>query len=87
MSKLAKVIYFSVFFGAVTTGCSVNYERASMSSGLIGCPPSDLKIEGGEIGWQTDTWTASCNGKKFYCTYRSSYSLDNDVQCKEALMK
>jgi hypothetical protein len=68
----------------VTTGCS-DYARASMTSGLVGCSPAELRIEDSEIGWQTDTWTANCNGKRFYCTYLSSYSLDNNVQCKEAL--
>lgn len=78
---------FLVFLMVSVSGCSVDYARASMTSGLIGCSPSDLRIEEGEIGWQTDTWTASCGGKKFYCTYLSSYSLNNNVQCKEAIVK
>lgn len=65
-----------------TTGCAT---RAGISSAEIGCPPDEIVIKDASMGWQTNTWTAQCRGKTFYCTYVSGYNLGNRSACKEEL--
>ena len=44
--------------------------RQTASSGFVGCPPSEIEIADNE----KLTWTASCKGKKFYCSATASVS-------------
>jgi hypothetical protein len=49
---------------AVLTGCGPNLQ--AMSSGFIGCPPSEIAIS--DENDSSGTWTAACRGRTFYCT-------------------
>lgn len=54
----------------VLAGCAgvgeriVSDERRSISSGFIGCSPTEIAI----VNTGNTTWTATCKGKVFYCT-------------------
>ena len=56
------------------------HPRQQESSGLIGCPPSEVVLSDLKSGWSSVTWTATCRGKTFYCTDKHG-----DVQCSPAL--
>jgi hypothetical protein len=43
---------------------TIDEERQSASSGLIGCPPKAITVS----DHQRYTWTAQCAGRTFYCT-------------------
>lgn len=47
------------------SGCA---SRETVTSGIIGCPPSEVVVTEGDMGWTTNTWRASCRGKSFYCS-------------------
>jgi hypothetical protein len=48
-------------------GCGPNL--AAASAGQIGCPASDIKITDDNPGWGTRTWTATCAGRTYQCSY------------------
>lgn len=75
----------AVFVCLVASGCASHGPRAAYSAGEIGCPPSEIVISDGDVGWTTNTWTASCRGRVFYCTYSSSQNLNSKVTCREGL--
>jgi hypothetical protein len=64
------------------SGCAAyDSQLRGKSSGLIGCPPSRIVIENDEGGFTGHTWTAICNGKKFYCRE----SVKDAPVCKQAI--
>lgn len=81
MKKLVIILFFAFTFA----GCATHGTRAAITSGEIGCPAAEIKISDGDMGWTTNTWTANCRGKTFYCTYTSSMNLGSKTQCKEEI--
>lgn len=57
--------------------CGANLQSAS--SGKVGCAPREITISDDDGGWGTRTWTASCHGKRFFC----SATGENAISCKE----
>lgn len=53
----------SIIFGCVSTAA---YQRAT--SGKIGCAPDDIEITENT----RDAWTATCKGRKFFCSVTGS---------------
>jgi len=79
--KFTILIIVSLLFA----GCASQGTRAAMTSGEIGCPVSELQISDGDMGWTTNTWTATCRDKTFFCTYTSSYNMNSRTQCTEGI--
>ena len=52
-------------------GCTSHGQREAMTSGAVGCPTGAIQISEGDMGWTTNTWTARCNNRTYYCTYIS----------------
>jgi hypothetical protein len=51
------------------TGCvAVMGDLPTISAGLTGCPPNTIAIHDEDMGYFNDTWTATCQGRTFYCT-------------------
>ena len=70
------------------SGCSTTPLRTAVTSGEIGCPTTELQIRDGDMGWTTNTWTATCRGKTFYCTYTtSSLGMGARTVCKEEIAR
>lgn len=42
------------------------YQR--YSSGSVGCPPNEIGISDQSERFVGSTWTATCRGKRFYCS-------------------
>jgi hypothetical protein len=70
--------------------------RQSVSSGQIGCDPSEISISQGEThlgyGENAETWVAECQGRRFYCSRLNTATgtgkdagIASQVSCKEAL--
>ena len=58
-----------IFLLAISvSGCAAHGTREAVTSGLIGCPPSEIQISDADTGWTTNTWKARCRGKVYYCT-------------------
>jgi hypothetical protein len=72
----------SVIVAAVLSvaGCSANL--AEVSSGRIGCAPSEITIADESSGWNASSWTAICNGKEYFCSAASGGWGAVDVDCK-----
>lgn len=68
-----------IIIAAALSGCAgfetAHEVRATASSGLIGCPVSEIATSDHE----KLTWTATCRGKVFYCTAAGNQG------CAEAL--
>jgi hypothetical protein len=64
----------------VLSGCGVKEKQArSMSSGFTGCTPDANAISEYESHFGgLATWTATCNGKKYRCSFA------NVASCAEA---
>lgn len=61
-----------VAIALAVTGCA---SREEMTSGEIGCPPNEIVITDGKMGLATNTWTATCRGKTFYCRNSDHYGF------------
>ncbi|HEX2879512.1 MAG TPA: hypothetical protein VHO25_08235, partial [Polyangiaceae bacterium] len=61
-------------------GC-VSLQAAS--SGQIGCSEDEITITDDDVGWSSRTWTATCRGKRFFCTAVSTGKDSSQVNCKE----
>ena len=51
---------------ALLPGCSPLRQG---SAGQIGCPPQEIVIADAKHGWSAATWTASCRGHTYHCSY------------------
>lgn len=67
----------------VLAGCGASALR-SASSGEVGCSPQEIEIADDEGGWGTRTWTATCHGKRFFCSAVAGGSGGSTVACKAA---
>ena len=79
-----KVGYRRILFAAViaAAGCG---SLQSVTSGQVGCPEGDIKILDENRGWSTTTWTAECNGHRFFCTTQAGGNNSMQTTCKEAV--
>lgn len=68
---------------AALSSCATPQFR-SISSGEIGCAPTDIAITNESIGATVHTWDASCKGRTFHCAMRVGPGA-NGHSCKEAL--
>ena len=62
---------------AFTMGCG---DLQNVTAGHVGCAPSDITISDESTGWQSASWVATCNGKRYFC----SGAGQGNVSCKEA---
>jgi hypothetical protein len=82
-----KWLYFGLLAAVSVSACATPEQREqkrkakvekengmlqSHTSGLIGCPPSEISIsDHSPATWNKDvTWSATCRGQKFYCNRR-----------------
>ncbi len=63
------------------SGCAMHAEKASLSSGQIGCAPSNISISEDSVTFNTASWKATCKGKTFYCVRRAY----EDTNCTKEL--
>ena len=54
----------------ISEGCG--HDRPAMSSGSVGCAPDRIAVSEEHSGWSTDTWAATCDGQKFWCSYSTT---------------
>lgn len=85
MSRTVKVLLSVITLCLISSGCASSGPRAAYTSGQIGCSPSEIVITDGDMGWTTNTWTATCRDKTFYCTYSTSYNYASRTTCTEAV--
>ena len=65
--KVVRVSLMLVLTSLAIAGCGSGALR-TVSSGQIGCAPSEVEITDDEAGWNTRSWTATCGGKRYYCS-------------------
>jgi uncharacterized protein YceK len=53
------------------TGCA---SLAGVSAGHVGCPQEEITISNEQTDWTTKTWTATCGGRSYICTYATTGS-------------
>lgn len=66
--SVASILAFSI------AGCMTNPNISKdLSSGQIGCSPSDITIENETASMGgTHTWTAICKGEQYICNYHTT---------------
>lgn len=58
---------------------------ARRSSGVIGCSSDDIQITNESVGALGDhTWTASCQGRTYFCSMNTAEKGAANVSCKES---
>ena len=62
--------------GCANFTMSLIEQRKVVSSGQIGCKPSEIDIQDNE----RYTWTAICKNKSFYCTIAQTASCKEEVK-------
>ncbi len=79
-------------------GCAAPLNE--ITSGRIGCSPDEISIVETDGGWKTQTWTATCRGRTYYCSELRDATLHSgfvngapvtlfgnqvaDISCKES---
>ena len=61
----AKILFLGLGFATLTAGC---YSLPAATSGQIGCAEKDITIADEEQNFGSKTWTATCEGKTYYCS-------------------
>ena len=84
MKKLLAVLLCLGFAGCATFSWTQYFQ--TQSSGIVGCPTSDIKISGVKAAnYRQDnfplSWQAQCNNKIYYCSQSTERSA---VSCTEA---
>jgi hypothetical protein len=72
---------FAAVILLLTTGCG---SLESVTSGQIGCAPSDITISDQGSGWNTSSWVATCHGKEYFCSSASNGPYSSQISCKRA---
>ena len=67
----------------VLLGVSGCFDKLAATSGQVGCAPSDVEISDEESGYRSDTWSATCHGEHFYCSFVAAGS-SGQVSCHPA---
>jgi len=49
-----------------------------LTAGKIGCPPGGITISEAQIGAERASWTATCQGKQYFCAAEDTF---RDVSC------
>jgi len=73
-------ILLTLVIAAFLNGCTIN--KVKYTSGLIGCPENEIVVTESSGGLMANTWTAKCQDRVFYCTYRSASRVD----CTESIV-
>ena len=78
---MSRRLILLAFTTAVLAGCAASPERLqSTSSGLVGCPSSEITTSKYKMTATTSEWVAECNGHKFVC---SATDMLKDARCTE----
>ncbi len=66
MKKRMIAVLSTVF---VISGCAElrHQQQKDITSGMAGCPASEVELLGETMNWTSGTWTAKCRGKTFHC--------------------
>ena len=81
MNKLLFIVGILLLSGCART---ISFYQ-DITSGEIGCSPKQIEITNLEeirFGYPRITWTATCKGKKYYCT-RDSSGKSSQTSCAE----
>jgi hypothetical protein len=63
-----------------TSGCAA--QLRATTSGKIGCPEQEVTISDvSPVRLGPATWTATCRGKRFYCSQTSTGKESADISC------
>ena len=59
-------------------GCAT---LADVSSGHVGCPPSQIRISNDSYSYGSRTWTATCHGRQYACSAVATGRDNSQVNC------
>lgn len=77
-----RYLTFTLPLTLILTGCGAMNWHERVTSGIIGCPETEMVLTDESTGIASDTWTATCRGKTFYCVY-----MRGSTSCAPALPK
>lgn len=76
-----KYLMLSISVALMLSGCMTTASMQGMSSGQIGCAPTDIKISDVDYSANVNTWTAECNHQQYYCAIVSISDNNDQVSC------
>jgi len=82
--KKVTLVLFAIF---LLSACATTREEhfARTTSGVIGCPPEEIKITNIQKDYSYTYYSAECRGKKFRCSQWGIYGDSTPPQCKEEI--
>jgi hypothetical protein len=80
MKSLFNMAVICVFSFTMTGCAAVMGDLPTISAGYTGCPPNLITIQDENMGYFSDTWTAKCQGRVYYC----SRQVRGSTVCTEA---
>lgn len=85
-SAAAGTLLISLVVAGSNLGCIRSL--AEQTSGRVGCPTSAVRISEQRQGFNNRTWTATCRGRRFYCTETQRPNgmggRNSDTDCTES---
>lgn len=72
----------SLTLALLLSSCGAMNWHERVTSGIIGCPETEMVLTDESTGFVSDTWTATCRGKSFHCVY-----MRGSTSCAPALPK
>lgn len=77
----ATILFLGLGSVTLTAGC---YSLPAATSGQIGCAEKDITIADEEQNFGSKTWTATCEGKTYYCSaVGGGQYAPPQISCKE----
>jgi len=75
------VLLGSLLLAAGVSGC---FDKEAATSGQTGCSPGELEISDEDTGWNSETWTATCHGERYFCSLVGTGKDSGQVSCRAA---
>lgn len=76
---MIRLFILALSMGVIFSGCTSAVISQSLAAGTIGCQPERIAITNETVNSGVHNFTASCDGKDYFCTYM----YPNPISCKE----
>jgi len=83
MKKVTLVLFAFLLLSACATTREEHFARTT--SGVIGCPPEEIKITNIQKDYSYTYYSAECRGKKFRCSQWGMYGDSTPPNAKKIL--
>jgi len=79
--RIVKVLILIVVMLLSGCGAWSKEQLMDVSSGKIGCSPSEIQISDHKVNATSETWVAKCEDKVYICSAVQTSSSSGEVSC------